>query len=104
MDGGRRLSQEHQELLLKLKSRAESARKQAAKALSEKPDNEIFVVGDALVSHIRLNPTDADALSGLLEVAYLREAIAVKSLDVFKALSPAGISSKLLTTAEESKV
>lgn len=96
MDGGRRLSQDQQELLLKLKSGAESARKHAAKALSAKPESEIYAVVDALSNSIRLNPTDTDALSGLLEIAYLREGITAKTIDVFKALSPGGINIKLI--------
>lgn len=91
-EGGRRLSQQQQEVLNGLKSSSQSMRQKAAKTLIQIPDSEIFAIADALIAHLRSWPADTNSTDGLFEAAYAHEGIARRVLEMFKNMSPAGIS------------
>ena len=93
LPGGRRLSQEQQELFAALQSGSRTAQQNAAKVLASKPDNEVFAVYDALWARVETNPKESKALDGLMELAYRHEGSARRLLGGFQKLSPASIDS-----------
>ena len=89
--GGRRLSQEQQEIFALLQSGSRAARRTAANRLAGKPDQEIYPIYDAVWSRVKPNPRESNALNALFEVAYIHEGSARRLLSSFGKLSPGSI-------------
>jgi predicted KAP-like P-loop ATPase len=92
--GGRRLSQEQQEIFALLQSTSRAVQQKVAQRLAAKPAEEIYPVYDALWSRVEVSPRESDVLNALFEVAYLHEGSARRLLDSFGKLPPASIAGR----------
>jgi predicted KAP-like P-loop ATPase len=96
LTGGRRLSQEQQELFAALQSGSRAAQQNSARLLSKKTADEIYSVYEALWSRVEVHPHKSKALDGLIELAYVHEGTAKRLLKELQKLSPVNIEASIV--------